>query len=130
MRRSLLIALPMLGLAGCAYVPFLHTRHNYVVFFQPNSATLQSPAIAAIAKAAEAAKTVPGLPVTVTGAADTDGTTPDNIRLSNARATTVAAQLGADGVAGERITARGIGAVGSPPGSEQASRTATIHIGF
>lgn len=132
MRRSTWLAvaaISLLGLSGCADLPFLHGRPRFVVFFQPNSAALRAPGRAVIANAARAAANHPLAPVTVVGAADTKGSTPDNIRLSNARAAAVAAQLIADGVASTRIAVEGLGPVGSPPASEQASRTATITIG-
>ena len=124
-----LVAIPVLGLSGCADLPFLHSQSRYVVFFQPNSAALRAPGRTVIAHAAHAAANNPRAPVTVVGAADSLGNTPDNIKLSNARAAAVAAQLIADGVSSTRVAAEGLGPVGSPPVSEQASRTATITIG-
>lgn len=130
MRRSIapLVAASALFLSGCAYIPFLHP-HHYVVFFQPNSTVLDKPGIAVIESAAHAAATVPLITVHVYGAADTAGTTPQNVKLAEARAAVVAEQLIADGVPSGRIAAEGLGEVGSPPSSSQASRTATIKIG-
>jgi outer membrane protein OmpA-like peptidoglycan-associated protein len=128
MRRLLCLAL-LFGLAGCAGLPFFgHPR--YVVFFKPNSSSLDQPAQTVVASAARAAKNNPLMKITVTGAADTDGNTPDNIRLSDARASAVATALIADGVAAGRVRAEGLGEVGSPPASEQASRRAIIHFGL
>jgi outer membrane protein OmpA-like peptidoglycan-associated protein len=128
MRRILCLGL-LIGLAGCAGLPFFgHPR--YVVFFRPNSSALDQPAETVIAGAARAARNNPLTTITVTGAADTDGNTPDNIRLSEARAGVVAAALVADGVPTARIHAEGLGEVGSPPASEQASRRAIIHFGL
>jgi hypothetical protein len=130
MRRSILLStLPLLALAGCADLPFMQPSRNYVVFFQPNSTALSAPGLTVITKAATAAMNHPIDPVTITGAADTVGSTPDNVKLADARAGVVAAQIIADGVAATRVSAHGRGEVGSPPASEQASRTATIMIG-
>ncbi len=130
MHRSILLsALPLLALGGCANLPFMQQPRNYVIFFQPDSAALRTPGLTVIAKAAKAAADNPTAPITVTGAADTVGSTSDNIKLSDTRATVVASQLNAEGVSASRITAQGLGPVGSPPASQQASRTATIMIG-
>jgi|UPI00068E5798 outer membrane protein OmpA-like peptidoglycan-associated protein len=130
MRRSIVLsALPLLALAGCANLPFMHPDRSYVIFFQPNSAAVRAPGLSVITKAAKVAADYPLSPVTVSGAADTVGSTPDNIKLSNARASAVATQLIADGVPATRVSTQGLGAVGSPPASQQASRTATITIG-
>lgn len=129
LRLGLLLAVPVVGLAGCADLPFMRPARSYVVFFQTGSAALRAPGLAVIAKAARVAANDADAPVTVTGAADIDGNTPDNVRLSNARAASVAAQLLADGVASSRIGVQGLGPMDSPPASEQASRTATIDVG-
>lgn len=123
------LAVAGIGLAGCADLPFMHPQPSYVVFFAPFKTNLNPPGIAVVAQAAHKAKIDLLSPVTVTGAADTVGNTPDNVALSNQRAAAVAAQLVADGVAPARITTEGIGPIGSPPDSKQASRTATIVIG-
>jgi outer membrane protein OmpA-like peptidoglycan-associated protein len=128
MRRIFCIGL-LIGLAGCAGLPiFGHSR--YVVFFKTGSATLDQPAQAVVAAAARTANAYPLTAVTVVGAADTDGTSPANVRLSEARASAVAAALVADGVTAARVHAEGLGEVGSLPASEQASRRAIIHFGL
>lgn len=128
MRRFLCLGL-LLGLAGCAGLPFFgHPR--YVVYFKSGSATLDKPAEAVVAGAARAAKNNPLEALTVVGAADTDGSTPANIALSQARASAVAAALVADGVPPARVSAKGIGPVGTPPATEQAARSAIIHFGL
>ena len=127
MRRMFCLAL-LIGLAGCAGLPiFGHSR--YVVFFKTGSASLDQPARTVIAAAASAAKNNPLTKLTVVGAADTDGATPANIRLSESRASAVAEALIADGVAATRVHAEGLGEVGGLPASEQASRRAIIHFG-
>jgi hypothetical protein len=123
------LVLAGIGLAGCAELPFMHPQRAYIVFFAPFKTNLNPPGIAVVAQAAHEAKIDLLSPVTITGAADTVGSTPANIALSNERAAAVAAQLVADGIAPARITTRGIGPVGSPPDSKQAARTATITIG-
>ena len=128
MRRILCLGV-LLVLAGCAGLPiFGHPR--YVVFFQPRSAALDRPAQQVVAAAAKTARGNPLARLTVTGAADTVGTTPDNIRLSQERASAVAAALVADGVPPGRVSAKGIGEVGSLPASQQAARRAIIHFGL
>lgn len=128
MRRFLCLGL-LIGLAGCAGLPFFG-HPKYIVFFQTGSATLDKPAQAVVASAARAARANPVTALTVVGTADTDGNTPGNVRLSQARASTVAAALVVDGVAAGRVHAKGLGEVGSPPISEQAGRRATIHFGI
>ncbi len=128
MRRILCFAL-LIGLAGCAGLPFFgHPR--YVVFFTTNSAALDQPAQMVVASAAHAALNNPLTKLTVTGAADTDGSTPDNVRLSEARASGVAQALVADGVPAGRVRAEGLGEIPAGAASEQASRRAIIHFGI
>ncbi len=102
-----------------------------VVFFQPFSAALDAPALAAIATAASQANAAPDQPVLVTGAADTVGSKKANALLSRTRAQVVADTLEADGVAPSRIRVKGIGETTAPgtnlPG--QFDRRALIQIG-
>jgi outer membrane protein OmpA-like peptidoglycan-associated protein len=131
MRKILMISL-LCGVAGCG-MQFGGTPPSTSpvtpVFFQPFSASLDPDAVAAIASAAAAAKQSPDAPVTVTGAADSVGTTQANKALSRERADAVAAQLAADGVATPRIHAYGIGESGRPGNEAQVNRRALIRIG-
>jgi outer membrane protein OmpA-like peptidoglycan-associated protein len=121
------------GIAGCAYLPFggppPATSPETPVFFQPFSASLDPDAVSAVASAAAAAAQAPDAPVTVTGAADTVGSTEANKALSRERADAVAAQLEADGVASTRIHAYGIGEAGRPGNQAQVNRRVLIRIG-
>jgi OOP family OmpA-OmpF porin len=100
-----------------------------VVFFQPQTAVLDAPALHIIASAAATAQTEPDAPITITGAADTVGALKDNEKLSIERAQAVANTLEADGVAASRITVRGVGEMSSPAPGMQFSRRVMIHIG-
>lgn len=134
MRKILYISL-LLGVAGCSYLPpylggpQVATAPETPVFFQPFSAALDASALTAIAAAAAAAQQQPAADVTVTGAADTVGSTQANMVLSKARAQAVAGQLVADGVTMSRIHAYGIGETGRPDNKAQANRRVLISIG-
>jgi outer membrane protein OmpA-like peptidoglycan-associated protein len=132
MRKFLVISL-LCGVSACAYLPFggppAATSPATPVFFQPFSAALDPDATSAIASAAAAANQAPDAQVTVTGAADTVGSSDANKALSRQRALAVAAQLQADGVAPSRIHAYGIGEAGRPGNEAQANRRVLIRIG-
>jgi outer membrane protein OmpA-like peptidoglycan-associated protein len=102
------------------------------VFFQPFSAALDAPALTTIASVAQEAKEKPGTRVTVTGAADSVGSSKANKDLSQTRAQVVADALVSDGVAPGRIHTRAIGiapshaAYGTPA---QYARRALIQVG-
>jgi outer membrane protein OmpA-like peptidoglycan-associated protein len=121
------------GVAGCAYLPLggapAATSPETPVFFQPFSASLDPDAVSAIASAAAAANQAPDAAVTVTGAADSVGTTDANKALSRERADAVAAQLEADGVPSARVHAYGIGEAGRPGNEAQVNRRVLIRIG-
>ncbi len=123
-------------LAGCADFPGLGggqgaTSPATPVFFQPFSAALDQPALTVIAAAAKAANAEPGVPVKVTGAADSVGGSKANELLSETRAQVVADALVTDGVAQSRITVTGIGEATTPTtgAAAQFSRRALIQIG-
>lgn len=102
------------------------------VFFQPWSAALDGHALAAIARAAKAARANPGDDVVVTGGADSVGSEQANVYLSETRAQVVADQLAADGVSRKRIKIEGQGIVASgvPNGTPaQIARRVLIQVG-
>ncbi len=123
-------------LAGCAGFPGMAggqgpTTPATPVFFQPFSAALDQPALTIIAATAKAANAQPDAPITVTGAADSVGSTKANELLSQTRAQVVADALVTDGVAPSRITVTGIGESTTPAtgAAAQFSRRALIQIG-
>jgi len=131
MRKILMISM-LCGVTGCGLqfggAPAA-TSPDTPVFFQPFSASLDPDAVTAIAAAAAAANQAPTATVTVTGAADSIGSTETNKVLSRERADAVAAQLEADGVASARIHAYGIGETGRPGNEAQVNRRVLIRIG-
>jgi len=132
MRKSL--SLPLFFVAatsGCAMLASSPPPPppDTVVFFQPQIAVLDAPALHIIASAAATAQAEPDAPITVTGAADTVGALKDNEKLSIARAQAVANTLEADGVAASRITVRGMGETSAPAPGMQFARRVLIHIG-
>jgi len=131
MRRFLILG-AFIALAGCAELspppPLETTAPATPVFFQPYSATLDQPAIAAIAAAAAAAAARPEAKIIVLGAADAGGNTDANILLSKTRARIVADQLIADGVGPSRIHARGLGEQSAMEASAQSARRVLIRI--
>jgi peptidoglycan-associated lipoprotein len=114
----MLLATPALALAA----------PKTVIFFGSWSAALDSSAQATIAGAAQQALAQPGVPITVVGAADTDGSAEANGLLARLRAQVVKDQLVADGVSADRISVHGIGAVASAMNTQE-SRRASITIG-
>ena len=109
-------AVAVCATAGCAqYGPQVPT---YVVFFTPDSTSLDAPANSVIADAATAAATVPGRKVYVAGYADARGTPQALHDLTLRRAQAVAAGLTAKGVASSRIVLEPKGHDGGDPGIE------------
>ncbi len=101
---------------GCMqYGPQVPT---YVVFFNPDSTSLDAPANSVITDAATAAATVPGRKVYVAGYADAKGTPQALHDLTLRRAQAVAAGLTAQGVAGSRIVLEPKGHDGGDVGIE------------
>ena len=104
------------ALAACVqYGPQVPT---YVVFFTPDSTSLDAPANSVIADAAAAAATVPGRKVYVAGYADAKGTPKALHYLTLRRAQAVAAGLSAQGVASSRIVLEPKGHDGGDVGIE------------
>lgn len=79
------------------------------ITFETDSAALTPAGQAAVRRAAEILTTNPAVRVRIEGHTDTDGSTPDNLALSRARAQTVLDTLRSLGVAAERMTATGYG---------------------
>ncbi len=105
MRRTLLASLALLPmLAACANRGDLAGQPPRMVFFTPDSASLDDAAKAVIMDAANLAKANPMAPVRVLGFADPEGTPALNRALSAARAENVAIALRGDGVPAARIT--------------------------
>ncbi len=112
MHRRLVLALPILLLAGCMQ-PGPSTRaQTSVIFFVADSAGLDDPAQATIRQAAAIANANPSAPVAVRGFAAPDtGTAEFNKVLAQARAQNVADALVAAGVPKGRIQISSRGAV-------------------
>jgi len=102
MRRFAAICL-LLVLSACAQGPDVGTNRQ-VVFFQEWSANLDTEAQAAVDAAAAIVKQHPGVPVTVIGFADPDGSPQANIDISRLRAQVVVDALIKDGVPAGQIT--------------------------
>jgi hypothetical protein len=136
MRKSMVLGLAGLSLlGGCAS---MEQRMGWaapppppdtVVFFKPQTAVLDQPALAIISNAAAKAQAAPSEPITVIGAADSIGAAADNEKLSIARAQAVANTLEADGVAASRITVSGVGETAAPAPGHQFARRVLIHMG-
>ena len=109
-------AIAVCATAGCAqYGPQVPT---YVVFFTPDSTSLDAPANGVIADAAVAAATVPRNKIYVAGYADAKGTPKALHDLTLRRAEAVAAGLTAQGVDSSRIVLEAKGHEGGDPGIE------------
>lgn len=87
-------------LSGCAQ----HSRDSYVVFFESDSTTLGSTALAVVAKAAEAAKREHAIEIDVSGSAGKNGDPAVLKQLADDRAKAVARQLVADGADELKVT--------------------------
>ena len=99
-----------------------------VVFFQDWSAAFDDSALASIAKAADYAKSHPGLPIHVAGFADPTGSKQANILMSELRAQVVVDQLVQDGVPARSIGQVGHGSVQFALTSQE-SRRVEISLG-
>ena len=105
MRRLFLASLAALPLLAACTAPEVKSPAARVVFFNQDDATLDDPAKAVIAEAAEVAKRHLSTTVRVAGFSDPQPTpvAGGNTGLSSLRARAVADQLRADGVAPARI---------------------------
>lgn len=79
------------------------------VFFDFDKATLKPESNAALGRARDAVKANPGLALEVQGHTDAVGNDAYNQKLSEARAQSVMAWLGANGVPGSQLSAKGYG---------------------
>ena len=124
-RASILAGVLALGACAIFDPP---PDHVFPIFFNEQSAEIDGPAQAVVARAAAAAKRHPQLPVNVAGYADRNGPPVAPLQMSPTRADAVAALLVADGVPASRITRT---AVGTPPDSQPGveSRRVEIDIG-
>ncbi len=135
MKKFLLVT--TLALTGCATMNNMEVQMGWrapqtpdtVVFFQPQTAVLDQPALHNIATAAAKAQAAPSAAITITGSADNIGTPAANDTLSVARAQAVANTMEADGIPASRITIAGLGQTPAPQPGLQFARRAIIHIG-
>ena len=112
MRRRLVLAAPILLLAGCMQPASSTQAQTSVVFFTADSAGLDDPAQTTIRQSAAIAAANPSAPVQVRGFAAPDtGTAEFNKTLAQARAQNVADALVAAGVPKSRIQITSRGAV-------------------
>ena len=107
MRRTFLIAIPLLLLAGCQILG----PERFVVFYGQGSSQLDAQGQQVLATVAERARQRPGTPVVVSGYADPAGTADAAKKLAAQRAQAVADALTRAGVDGQRIRRRAIGGV-------------------
>ena len=121
--RRITLGLTLLALSACAQgaPPDI----TYPVFFQDFASNLDTAGLAIVASAADTAKKFPRASVKVTGYADSIGSTDAEVKLSLARADTVAALLQQDGVAAARIQRD---AVGTPPNSQPGVERRRVEI--
>lgn len=112
MLRRLVLAAPVLLIAGCMPPAPSNLAQTSVVFFVADSAGLDDPALATIRQAAAIANANPSAPVQVRGFAAPDtGTAEFNRALAQARAQNVADALVSAGVPKGRIQIASRGAV-------------------
>ncbi len=121
--RAPAIVFGLLTLAACA--TSAPPDHTFAIFFTDNSASIDGPARAIVARAAAASKQLPSLPVNVAGYADRNGTPEATVQLSKARADAVFALLVADGVPAATIKRT---AVGTPPNSQPGIESRRVEI--
>ena len=108
---------------------------QYTVYFPLNSLRLNATAQSVIATAAQYARSAPAPTLTVTGHADTSGSSAYNMALSRKRANVVAGGLRNEGIPSSAITVRWKGekdlAVRTRDGVANAkNRRTTIDVSF
>lgn len=108
MRRFAVICL-LLVLSACA-TDRDPGVHRHLVFFQEWSADMDQEAKDAVAAASAVVKRHPGVPVTVIGYADPEGSSQANRDISRLRAQVVVDALVKDGVPAAQITRQSKGA--------------------
>lgn len=111
------------------------TPKQYTVYFPLNSLRLNAAAQSVIATAAQHARSAPAPKLTVTGHADTSGSSAYNLALSHKRANAVAGGLRAEGIPSSMITVQWKGekdlAVKTRDGVANAkNRRTTIDVNF
>jgi OmpA-OmpF porin, OOP family len=111
------------------------TPRQYTVYFPLNSLRLNAAAQSVIATAAQHARSAPAPKLTVTGHADTSGSSAYNLALSRKRANVVAGGLKNEGIPSSAITVRWKGekdlAVPTRDGVAHAkNRRTTIDVSF
>jgi outer membrane protein OmpA-like peptidoglycan-associated protein len=116
LRRGLLAAVLVAGLAGCARQ--VDAPPTAVVFFNAWSSELDGTAQGVINEFAKDARAAPGRQIQVRGYADQAGSAQANRVLSQLRAQVVTDALTAQGIAPSRIVQVARGATGTDPGIE------------
>ena len=121
--RRLALGFGLLALSACAQStpPDL----TYPVFFQDFASTPDAAGATVVSNAAAIAQKYPRATVKVTGYADSIGSTEAEVKLSRARAESVAMLLEQDGVAANRIQ---LDAVGTPPNSQPGVERRRVEI--
>ena len=122
-RRLLLVLL----CASCSYGADPDKRADYVIYYTGQSTALDGPAVATIARAADAAKREPSFGLVVAGFADDPGAPEADQIQSRIRAQSVADALLRAGVARDRIVLTPRRALGGDPAIE--SRRVDIRLG-
>jgi outer membrane protein OmpA-like peptidoglycan-associated protein len=107
MRRTFLIAVSLLVLAGC----HIAGPEHFVVYFQTKSSHLDTQGGELIASIAEKARQRPGTPVVLSGYTAPAGSVADNLMLAAQRTQTVADALIKAGVDPATIRRRSMGGV-------------------
>ncbi len=108
--RRLAAACLLIVLAACAPADPDPGTHRGLVFFQEWSANLDEEGQGAVDAAAAVVKRHPGVPVTVIGFADPEGSPQANIDISRLRAQVVVDALIKDGVPAAQIIRQAKGA--------------------
>lgn len=125
MRRFAVLSL-LIALAACASVAPYSGVHRHLVFFQEWSANLDAEAQGAVDAAAAIVKAHPGVPVSVIGYADPEGSPQANIEISRLRAQVVVDALVKDGVPAEQITRQAKGATSFVNTSQESRRVEVV----
>jgi outer membrane protein OmpA-like peptidoglycan-associated protein len=112
------IALATALVGACA--PAVPPIRSYPVFFTDFSTDLDATGVSLVKNAAVIAQKYPRALVTVSGYADTSGSSVQEMQISKARADTVANLLEQDGIPASRITRSAIGTpANSQPGVDR-----------
>ncbi|GAB3989166.1 hypothetical protein GCM10028807_13480 [Spirosoma daeguense] len=98
-----------INLIGKAFTDGKYISHG--ILFDVNKATLKPESMGEINAIVKALSANPALKVEISGHTDSDGDDASNLKLSDARAATVKAQLISMGIDGTRLTAKGYGEI-------------------